>query len=38
MPNGVNHEVTAPERIIGTFGLKGFPKKGMSSSKQQDLL
>jgi uncharacterized protein YndB with AHSA1/START domain len=25
---GVYHEVTAPERIIGTFGFEGLPEKG----------
>lgn len=34
--HGVNHEVTAPERIIGTFEFEGLPEKGMSFSKQQD--
>ncbi len=24
----MNHEVTAPERIIGTFELEGLPEKG----------
>jgi uncharacterized protein YndB with AHSA1/START domain len=26
--HGVNHEVTAPERIIGTFEFEGLPEKG----------
>lgn len=26
--HGVNHEVTAPERIIGTFEFEGLPDKG----------
>lgn len=26
--HGVNHEVTAPERIIGTFEWEGLPEKG----------
>lgn len=26
--HGVNHEVTAPERIIGTFAFEGLPEKG----------
>jgi uncharacterized protein YndB with AHSA1/START domain len=26
--NGVNHEVTAPERIIGTFEFEGLPERG----------
>ncbi|MHC1754140.1 MAG: SRPBCC family protein [Methanosarcina sp.] len=26
--NGVNHEVLAPERIIGTFEFEGLPEKG----------
>jgi len=26
--HGVNHEVTAPERIIGTFEYEGLPEKG----------
>lgn len=26
--HGVNHEVTAPERIIGTFEFDGLPEKG----------
>ncbi len=27
--HGVNHEVLAPERIIGTFEFEGLPEKGM---------
>ena len=26
--HGVNHEVTAPERLIGTFEFEGFPEAG----------
>ncbi len=26
--HGVNHEITAPERIIGTFEFEGLPEKG----------
>ena len=26
--HGVNHEVNAPERIIGTFEFEGLPEKG----------
>ena len=26
--HGVNHDVTAPERIIGTFEFEGLPEKG----------
>ena len=26
--HGVNHEVTAPERIIGTFEFEGLPERG----------
>ena len=26
--HGVNHEVTSPERIIGTFEFEGLPEKG----------
>lgn len=26
--HGINHEVTAPERIIGTFEFEGLPEKG----------
>lgn len=35
--HGLNHEVTAPERIISTFEFEGLPEKGMSFSKQRDL-
>jgi uncharacterized protein YndB with AHSA1/START domain len=36
--HGVNHEVNAPERIIGTFEFEGLPKKGHVILQQQDLL